>query len=192
MITYLLQSSFCSLLFYLVYILFFKIHTLHAFNRIYLLLSISFSIFIPWIKITTSMETVISQTSLNNSIHSAPTSELPIITLSNVLSTTYFTGVIFSMLYFLFRLIRLLQIIQKGDKSYINNNKIVTVNEEIATCSFLNNIIIPNTKQEKLSLFEITHEKVHISQYHSLDIIIAWIFSPSFGSIPLPICTKID
>ena len=185
MFIYLLETSCCSILFYVVYAIFFKSHTNHNFNRFYLLTSIFLSFLIPWMKIVTSVETIIFEASLTRSIIESTNPEVSSLSLSNLLTTFYLIGVIISLSYFLTKLVKLLRMIKNGEKRIMNNQNVVVVRENIDVCSFLNNIIVSISNQGNLSEFEIEHEKAHISQFHSIDIIIAWLYQSIFWFNPI-------
>lgn len=186
MFIYLLQSSLCCALFYLVYILFFKAHTSYQFNRFYLLLSMLLSALIPWIEITTGVETVYLIPPTNNIAAQVNLiQETPGFTFVEIIKALYFGGVLVGIGIFLFKLIKLRMIIRRGEKRLIEGNKTVIVNEDIGICSFLNYIIIPKSLENDTNDLEFLHEKSHLTQRHSLDIILAWVYQSVFWFNPI-------
>lgn len=191
MFIYLLEASCCIMLFYVVYIMFYKPHTNHRYNRFYLLAAIILSFLIPWIEIITHVETIslipqlIPNISTNVAVKSSP------ITVQNILTTLYFIGVLISLSIFIFKLLKLYFIIRKGEQKYVDGYKIVSVNEKMGICSFLNYIIIPKQNNIRINQFELSHEKSHINQFHSLDIIIAWLFQSIFWFNPIAYLFKL-
>jgi len=186
MFTYLLEACCCSIFFYLTFIIFLQSHTNHNFNRFYLLASIFISILIPWIEIVTSVETVLLESAVSSA--SIIESSNPITSgtsISNIVATLYLTGVMISISYFIINLVTLLRMINNGERKIVNNQSIIVVREDIDVCSFLNNIIVPISGQSRLTEFEIEHEKAHIKQFHSIDIVISWLYQSIFWFNPI-------
>ncbi len=191
MLIYLLQANICLIIFYLVYMVFFRKHTSHGFNRIYLLSVIFLSILIPWIEIVTN--TKIGIVSTSNAITQA-TNVVPqatIFTLSNILIAFYAAGVVISLFILVRKVVTLLTVIRSGNSQMVNNHKVVAVSEDVGICSFFRYIIIPKTIQDNINELELAHEKSHISQYHSIDIILAWIFQSVFWFNPVAYLFKL-
>ena len=185
MITYLLQSSVCLMLFYMVYIAFFRAHTNYTFNRFYLLTTLVLSVIIPWVEISTTIESLVLTSTIGRTIQTTVDFDKSIFTTSNILFSIYFIGVLISSLVFLFKLLRLSRIIYKGDKQIIDGQNVVNVNEDIGICSFLKYILVPQDKHNKITGFELSHEKSHINQFHSIDIIAIWIYQSIFWFNPI-------
>ena len=96
------------------------------------------------------------------------------ISIFKVLITTYWLGVIVFSINFLFQLLLLLY---RGYKSpYIQDGRfrIIELQGDQAPCSFANNIYINPEKYDWDTYTQIIlHEKIHIQQGHSYDIILA-------------------
>ncbi|MEM9548901.1 MAG: hypothetical protein AAGA77_23145 [Bacteroidota bacterium] len=184
MITYLVQSSICLILFYLVYHFLFRNHTLYIFNRCYLIGSILLSSIIPQLTLYTSTKTV--SLTISNTIEVVKqVDQNSTFTLENALLCLYMGGVIISLSVLVRKLFNLVFLIRNGKIAYIKNQKVITVKDDIATCSFFNNIIISASKLNEVNEIEIEHEKVHISQYHSIDLVLSWIFQSIFWFNPV-------
>ncbi len=85
-------------------------------------------------------------------------------------------------LFFLFRIIILFQWIYKtiftNPITYVNKIRVINVKENLPPFSFLGYVFVNNTIMSKNELEQIlTHEKVHIKQLHSIDLLLAHLIS---------------
>src|SRR6187399_3690694 len=98
----------------------------------------------------------------------------------------YWFGVIVFGVSFLFQLVLLLIRAYRNPVIIDGKYRIVEVSGDKAPCSFANNIFINPEKYEWETYNQILlHEKIHISQNHTLDIIIAELLLSFSGSIHL-------
>ena len=197
---YLLQSAISLVIFYLFYELLFKRDAFFAFNRYYLLLTIFISTFLPLLDF--SMYSIFSGTS-DPVISLAPVYGLFEYTLGEVTiygegssaidsvatgkSLPYFSyiillymiGVFFAVGRFIFRFYQISRLLQKSKVVYHNGLRLIFTVPGTPTFSFFNYVFIDenlfNRRDEVDKIIE--HEKIHIDQNHSLDLVIAELFS---------------
>jgi hypothetical protein len=95
-------------------------------------------------------------------------------TIHKVLLWIYLSGVVFLLSRFFFQIIWLYRYSQKNKKELFRSIKLVHLNDEIPSFSFLNHVFI---NKELLSADEFeqvfAHEKVHVQQAHTLDLLLA-------------------
>ena len=197
---YLLQSAISIVIFYLFYELLFKRDAFFAFNRYYLLLTIFISTFLPLLDF--SIYSIFSGTS-DPVISLAPVYGLFEYTLGEVTiygegssaidsvatgkSLPYFSyiillymiGVFFAVGRFIFRFYQISRLLQKSKVVYHNGLRLIFTVPGTPTFSFFNYVFIDenlfNRRDEVDKIIE--HEKIHIDQNHSLDLVIAELFS---------------
>ena len=174
---YLLKSGICLGLFYSLYWLFLKKETYFMINRVYLIFSIVLSFFLPLIQLTFPFftEEVPSASELlvvSNSL----SRRAPIWLI--LLSVIYFIGIAVLLNRFINRLSSLLKLIRKYGIRSKNGTKIVQLEGDFSPFSFFNSIFLNHIDANDLNLEEIiAHERVHIRQYHSLDLMILEVLS---------------
>jgi len=174
---YLIQSLICLGCLYSLYWLLLRKETFFVLNRIYLISSVLLSVLIPLIKIsfdttqtapiyTAMLETV---TFSGQSISRTINSTFPEI---NYIAIVYFTGVIFMLIRFIFQIFQIATFIKKYGVSNYKGTKVVYIRKKYSTFSFFNIIFInnENISEEKMDKI-IVHEKIHIRQKHSIDVI---------------------
>lgn len=169
---YLLESSLCLMLFYLIYWVFLKKDTHFFLNRIYLILSLVISQLIPLFKITSPWRTIrlIGDQPVINSIPVTPVSSWG---LKETLITIYALGLLLFLVRFLSHMLKLYQTIKKHRITKSTGEKIVMINHDCPPFSFFNYIFANKANLKKQDLQHIiAHEQVHIRQYHSLDILL--------------------
>jgi N-acetylmuramoyl-L-alanine amidase len=179
MITYLLKVSVCTGIFYLLYLLCFRNTTFFTVNRIYLLGGLILSFIIPALSIPWSgpIHEVLSSNIVRESggltNHDYGTNEVmtsSVKTIDYVLVTiaTYFCGVIFMFIKLVNSIMQINKIKKSSAAEILDGIKIL-VGETNQAFSFFNFIFLPNRKVNPLI---IRHEKIHIEQYHWVDLII--------------------
>lgn len=184
MLTYLFQSSICLLLFYLVYILLFRRHTHFHFNRAYLLTTMILSMVIPLVNFEIYNETMYSATTVISQNLTTTASVSPsAFSISNIVLILYITGLIISLLIFTYKLISLIIKINRGSESSNTNHRYTQIDGKLGVCSFMKYILIP--RNHTPNTYELSHEQSHIDQYHSIDILLAWINQSIFWFNPI-------
>jgi bla regulator protein BlaR1 len=197
MIIYLLKSAGCLALLILFYHLVLEKEKMHNFNRFYLLGSILFSFLAP----LTTFTTYIKQGIINAKValttntytdNSVLIIEENILNYSHILISLY--GLI-SALFFLRFGLNLFKIIQKirlHKKIKHDNARLILVEDEILPHTFWNYIFINKTAYEKGTIEKelFTHELTHVTQKHTLDVLIIELLQAVFWINPLFIFLK--
>ncbi|MEM1124345.1 MAG: M56 family metallopeptidase, partial [Bacteroidota bacterium] len=182
---YLIESSFCLLIFYGFYALFLRKETFFQLNRAYLVATPIFALSIPLLNISfqkdapaESLEAffypaIQSAHHINDLVWEQMRAPTPVFSLSvaDVLMAIYMIGV-FLMTFSLLRgLWSLTKIIRGGKRSKNNEFTLVETQNNFPAASFFSYIFWNQqiTDEQKLIL---EHEKVHIRQWHSLDVLL--------------------
>jgi len=172
---YLLKSAGIIFLFTICYQFFLKKETFFNMNRGYLLLGIIASIGVPLINIT---KTVIVEYS---AVNFDPTHKnlVDFVEANNhnygltVLGIVYIIGALFMTAKFSIQLFSLRKLIVKGKHTKSNGIIMVETTKKVSPFSFFNYIVY---KPEKYSTKELQtildHEKIHVAQKHSIDIVL--------------------
>lgn len=194
MMTYLINSSVCLFLLIVVYHLFLEKEKMYTFNRFYLVFSIVFSLFIPFIKLNIDLTWLFrtSQESINQ-INLINANTIQTETASSSFTILFFIKILYSIgfllmtirfcknLFIIYRLKKLGKIIYK------DGYKIILLDKNCSPHSFLKTIFInkESYKNNQIDdcLFE--HEKTHIKQKHSLDVIFIEIIQIIFWFNPI-------
>lgn len=198
MITYLLKSGILLFILFAVYKLWLENEKMFRFNRIYLLGSLIFSFIIPLnlfaVKSLFSNETnaiqleeIIIKTS-NKVLNEVNTQQIIIYTLSII----YATVVLLLSIRFILNLYSFYKKIKTSKSQITNNEKIILIKEPILPHSFFNSIFINENdyKNNKLPAELLAHEKAHIQQKHTLDILFIEVLQILFWFNPLLILYK--
>ena len=191
---YLLKVSSCLLVLYIPYLILFRNTTFFGANRLYLLLTLIFSFVIPVLEISQSA-----------SVYSLVVESSPEISLSQyyddfnaiepvnddtnyplILSLMYVAGLLFFSLRLVFSVKTILKIKRGCDVEKIGRVSILRV-DSIEPFSFFNFIFLPKTEINPLI---IQHEKVHIRQFHWVDLVLVEIATIILWFNPVVILVK--
>ena len=190
MTDFLIKSTVALSVFLVFYHLILEREKMHQFNRFYLLFSIVISLIIPFVTFEVIKE-----------IPANPTRQFvvnqPIMQMQNVAEETNYKLIFLWSLYALVTLILALRFGRniKNFKSKISSNpsvdfknsKLVLVEEKILPYTFLNYIFINaddfKTKNIEAELY--THELVHVTQKHTLDILFVEFLKTVFWFNPV-------
>lgn len=189
-VNFLLESGVSLALLSLIYILFLRKETFFRFNRIFLLISVAFSVLLPFLRfrilepelvmlpeITVTpyrnlLETVVVfgqdfSGAIENTVNS-----------SQVIVLMYFIGVLFFLSRFIFRLIQIALLIKQNQVHQTDKIRFVALNKNISPFSFLNYVFI-YTEKEKIEGYDkmVAHEIEHIRQGHTYDVLILEIMT---------------
>ena len=187
MIHYILQILVFQLLFLIAYDVFLKKELHFNWNRIYLIGTPVLSFILPLIEIDfirknipegyiiqlpavilggTSSEYVASETLNAIIIHG-----ISAISTTLIFQLIWLSGALVALSFFLFKLYKVFKLKRSGTSINIDGTKIISLANTDIAFSFLNTIFIgeglSNTQKETILL----HEKVHIQQYHSFDLL---------------------
>lgn len=178
---YLLKVSGLLILFWLVYTLLLQKESFKVFNRFYLLLGIAISFGLPLYVFTEIEVIVIPETTYEPlSIPFIFTSDQVSVALKEsfnplqLVGYVYWIGVIFMSIKLLMQLFVLAKLMRQCKKVVIDGINHYQSPTPIASFSFLNSIFYHKESQNDKSLnLILAHEKEHISQKHSFDLLIA-------------------
>ncbi len=173
LISYVLESALCLAFFYAVYWAFLRKETFFHLNRLYLVLSLLLSFVIPALDVTSPFlrsrsipEIASPGLSPGPAGHAWRVADIALL--------IYGLGAALFMVRFAAHLIRLFLVVKKYGLRRQDGVKIVSIDKDFAPFSFLDVIFINSQSLAEPNLRRIiAHEKIHIRQHHSLDILLA-------------------
>ena len=175
---YLLESALCIALLYGVYWLFLRRDTFFMMNRIYLIGITAFSLVFPLIPFHfTASGTAASVIYLLDPVLITPekvgqtvTTHLQWIQIAGIV---YETGLAIFLVRFAIQLLQLLTIVKRSGIQSREGMRLVFVDRGYSPFSFFNLVFINETNigDQRLQAI-LTHEKVHVRQRHTLDLIL--------------------
>ncbi len=175
---YLLKSTFILSLFNFFYILFLQRDTFFQSIRFYFITGIITALVIPFITIK---EYVFIDTTLHTGFINE--GEIPAIqetslSWNQILIIAYIIGVLFFSIKFLIQLSSLLWFLHKNPKIKKRNFVFVSSNKDIAPFSFFKYLVLNSNAYNTNELNQIiAHEKIHASQFHSIDNLLIQILA---------------
>jgi len=199
---YILQLLIFQLLFLLIYDFFLKRETFFNWNRAYLISTPIISGILPFIKIgfiqqyipkqyiikpsSGLIESGFSRGVTRSEVVIDPASSLStFFTLSKTLEYIWCIGLILSFILFLYKLYTILQLRKRGVKTNLENISLITLPDTTIAFSFFNMIFIGNRLSEIQQSNILVHEKVHVREYHSFDLLFFEILRIVFWFNPL-------
>lgn len=184
-INFLVESGISLAVFSLIYILFLRKETFFRLNRIFLLVSVAFSMLLPFLHLKVyepksfllsevtvtpyrnllEAVTIYGQDLSGNVVHQISSSRLIIL--------VYLLGLLFFMLKFILRIAQIQKLVRTNEIRRVGNVKFVLIDVEFSPFSFLNYIFInPEKRNEEGYEKIIEHELEHIRQGHTFDVVI--------------------
>ena len=193
LLIYILKSAVCLAVFYLFYKLLMSRETFHRFNRFSLLGLMIICSIIPFAKISmdTPVETAQVEISIDESLMMPVITDADIVTTADDTSTIehitifaaiiYIIGILFFAVKEILQFRKVLNITRKGKEEDINlyvkdstgNIKLIVTDEKVSPFSWINRIVISRTDLEENGREILCHEMAHISNHHSIDLILA-------------------
>lgn len=171
---YLLKSSAIIMLFYICYKLFLQRETFFKSNRWFLLIGLSSAFFIPLIIIP--IYTTIDTTQFNAIVATSDTTTEAITnhySIFDVLFLAYMVGAIVFLVKFILQLYSLGRLFISNKAQKIGRYNYIKTHSDISPFSFFNWIVYNPEQFKNDELYQIiTHEKAHVNQLHSIDIIL--------------------
>jgi hypothetical protein len=172
LLRYILESGVCLTLFYLIYWVLLKDETYFLLNRFYLVSALAVSFIIPGFNITSPFRTA---PAFSASVSQSQVQAMATRTLgpADVLLVVYLAGVLVYLMRFILHLLKLRSVVRRYGLKMRRGIKIVSVDREFAPFSFLN-VVFLNEKDLNPDDLEriLAHERVHIHQGHSLDVLL--------------------
>ncbi|MNK88440.1 BlaR1 peptidase M56 [compost metagenome] len=193
MITYLLKSGLLLAVFYAVYKLLLENERMFRFNRAYLLGSLIFSLVIP-------LQLFSVASFFSSEIKTIQLDEIMIVSHKSILNEVSYNEIIMFFLGAIYVLITVILLIgfainvssfflkmKKNSVEFIDNQKLVLMKESILPHSFWNAIFI--SKEDftngRIPSELIAHEKAHLEQKHTLDILFVEVLQIVFWFNPM-------
>ncbi len=183
LLLYFIKSTLNLGIFYFAYLLFFRNQTDFQFNRYYLFFALLLAIFIPLVQIPdffpADLQNPIGQLSvmqlqeiiIGKTGHSVVTGAG--ITVTTILWIFYLLGVVVTSIRFLTSLLQLSHLVRKSEIKTDNGIKFVFTTENLPVFSFFRLVFISETLHDNPHASAIiNHEKIHIEEKHSLDLLI--------------------
>jgi TonB family protein len=180
-ITYLVQSAITLTVLYSVYWLFLRKDTFFHINRVYLLLTLLLSLIIPLFDIRLLPDGTLSSVIIlldpviitPEKLDKATAGHLSWFEIAGVI---YLTGIAIFTLRLLIQLIQLARIVSRNKITRQEGMNIIFVDRGYSPFSFFNLVFIRKEYYVDGKLTPVlTHEKVHIRQYHTLDLLLVEI-----------------
>jgi len=178
MIPYLLQSALTLMVLYTVYWLFLRKDTFFHINRFYLLLTLLLSLIIPLFDIRVFSNSPVSSMIIlldpviitSEKIEKVRSAHLSWFEIAGII---YFTGVAIFTLRLMIQLIQLALIVRRNKITHQEGMNIVFVDRGYSPFSFFNMVFIRKEYYVDGKLTPVlAHEKVHIQQHHTLDLLL--------------------
>jgi BlaR1 peptidase M56 len=198
MLTYFLQVNLCWLMFYGLYYALLSRETFFKLNRIYLIISLLCGLVIPFSIPTVAVTTtspmveivqpiVISMVEIRDNIETNfTTPEAATWTLWTVLKGVYILGMMLLFVKFFIGLNKIFHLYKTGEKEIRDIFKLIKTPKIKSPFSFFNLIFINQKTTEDVDYQQIIeHEKAHVIQKHSFDIVGLEILRGLFWLSPL-------
>jgi len=173
---YFLKSSAVLVIFYICYRLFLQRETFFTGNRWFLFLGIITSIILPlfprivYVEYEPVMFLNMASTSTIKESNSVTTASFDYM---QIISIVYLIGLFFFIIKMVFELVSLFITLQKYP-SIKSSHTYIKTDKEVAPFSFFNWIVYnPSMFDENELKLILKHEKVHVNQWHSLDVILS-------------------
>ena len=181
MITYLLQVMLYQTIFIMVYELLLKKETFFNYNRVYLLGTSVLALLIPFLKFS-MMDQLISNTTLvalpevilnpsNTALFTNQTESSHWLDFNFSIVNFMYVGVVFTFVLFIYRLYTLLITIKKNEIDYLESITIIKLKTSKSAYSFFNFVFLGELISEDEKQTILSHEKVHVREKHSADLI---------------------
>ena len=179
---YILKTSVCLAVFYLFYRLLLSKETFHRFNRLALLGVLLLSCLVPLIEVTTQEASDMSQPFMALEemflmVESAPVMEEASTPFPwrALLLLIYLLGILFFLGRHLWSLGRMLRLLRTSRKESLEDGITLFVHDakEVAPFSWMKSIAVSKYDLEENGGAVLTHERAHIRNQHSWDLLLA-------------------
>ncbi|WP_166384237.1 M56 family metallopeptidase [Polaribacter sp. 11A2H] len=193
MILYLLKSASCLALLLFFYHFILEKEKMHTFNRFYLLIGIIVSFLVPLATITVQSKNILETN--GEPIFMGNTAFATVhetFNYSQLLIGVYLMISILFLIRFVKNFAKIIQKIRKNETIKYQKGVLVLVEEEILPHTFWNFIFInkKDYKEGKIEEELFTHELTHVTQKHTLDVLIIELLQIIFWVNPLFIFLK--
>ena len=201
LIPYIVKVNLSLAIFYLLYAMLFRKDTFIKLRRYYFLSAIIFSLSYPLFTVSAlgnlidfsaapdQQETIVyfGDLSMESTVvvHEAPQKTFPL-SLIDAVSLIMATGILFFIFRFLWQLLSIIRIKSRSEKRQLYGYTIYHLQDEITPFSFFNWIFIhleTHTEEELKQI--LLHEHTHVSQRHSIDVMLAEMMCIAFWYNPI-------
>jgi bla regulator protein BlaR1 len=198
MIIYILKSTSCLALLLAFYHLVLEKEKMHVFNRFYLLGSVLFSFLAPlYIIYIDATPVILEAIQTTSEINLTDSTTLEIIKEKTINYTQIFISVYMLISFILLirfgkNLIKILQKIKRNTKKTYQKSILILVDDHILPHTFWNYIFINKSDYENQKIEQelFTHELTHVTQKHTLDVLILEVIQIVFWINPFFILLK--
>ncbi|MBQ4822128.1 M56 family metallopeptidase [Aquimarina sp. MMG016] len=201
MIHYILQILAFQLLFLVVYDLLLKKETFFNWNRAYLLVTHVLSFVLPLVQIEVIQKSIPKEyqiqlpailigsankeISLPEVLIGSSDTFFQFITISKVFEYLWYLGMLISLFLFTYKIITILKLKQKGIKTRIDNFNLISLPNTSSAFTFFNTIFLGESLSETKKTNILLHEKIHVKEYHSADLLFFEVLRIIFWFNPL-------
>jgi len=185
---YLLESGISLGLFTCLYLLFLRKETYFLLNRIYLMVSVIFSLLLPFITFPITGQTgsfmlgevTVTAANYQNLLQTVTVYGTKIsgvleqtISAFSFIKYTYLCGVLLFSLLLIFRIIQLMLMFRHNESVRKDRCILVKTNNDIPPFSFFNLLFISKKYENSAGMKEmLAHEMEHVKQAHSIDVLV--------------------
>lgn len=201
---YLVKVNVAVVVFYVFYRILFNKDTFFEIRRFCLMTILGLSLLYPAINLSAWLgerqQVIVSYVmSLQEVPVIAPVVEESLLTWENVLVFLYLAGVIILLFRMLFQLVSILKLALKGERQICLDTPVFSLGPDTAPFSFFRWIFVNPDEHTLKEVQEIiTHEKTHVSQWHSIDMLVSefmcillW-FNPMVWLLKHEICQNLE
>jgi beta-lactamase regulating signal transducer with metallopeptidase domain len=183
---YLIKSAAVLAMFILFYKIFLQKETFYKSNRIFFLLGLFLAVVLPFfiiynyidMPVNTVGEVTTQNFEVNLTENITVENNQNYFDLSQLLVVVYFAAVLLLFLKMIIELLSLLKLISKGRKTNYGDYVLVNVSEKIMPFSFFKWIVYHKNSFSSAEFEKIlSHEKIHVKHWHSVDMLIIRIMS---------------
>ncbi|MDY8137188.1 M56 family metallopeptidase [Aquimarina sp. 2201CG5-10] len=201
MIHYILQILAFQLLFLVVYDLFLKKETFFNWNRAYLIITPILSFILPFIQVDLIQENIPEEYMIQLPAVLIGGSESPEFILDEVILHTpgyfesfstsmvfqflWYLGMVISLFLFSYKIYKIISLKKSGNTTSLKRFNLVSLPDTNIAFSFFNTIFLGETLSEAKKTNILLHEKIHVIEYHSLDLIFFEVLRILFWFNPL-------
>src|SRR6056297_36317 len=175
---YLFEAAIIISCFYFFYELFMKRDTWFGFNRFFLLFGVVFSLLVPLLDFSASVDLADSKNQfefneylyIGNTVNNLKEQTIESVSHFNFIFFIYLLITGLYLLRFVYQFYKIIKTIHANEIIHDKNKKIVLLNDNKAPFSFFNYIFISRDDYGSRELLK--HELVHAQQIHSIDVIL--------------------
>ncbi len=184
---YILKSAFCLAAFYLFYRLLLSRDTFHRFNRVMLLSLMLLSCLLPFVEVTMRHPTEVNRSFLTMEQlimmqYAGGYGPVSIeadsgVVWNEVILLIYWGGILFFLLRNVWALRKMFQLITSGKKlKEADGTNLIVHKQKVAPFSWMKYIVISQKDLDENGTEIMIHEKAHIANGHSWDVLLADLF----------------